>query len=186
MPNVILHFADWNWNDKYYSLPLTLLREFKENLKANGFTKAWEWLTPMVDYDDAPDKPVKRLQYIPTDADDTSFFLDYENVDECIAEWDEQLEDPDTFETEFDYFYLEGFGWCDLLDFLKIPHYTNQHRGDTKPKSFAIRTVPLPDLDEEDEQLITQQLLVVWDGPIPPSDQEIQDKYRKDWKDYDE
>jgi hypothetical protein len=61
---------------------------------------------------------------------------------------------------DWDYFFLDGFSWTDLLEFLGIPHYSNDDREDQAPLLFEIRTVAVkyPDLDETDKQ----QLLVIW------------------------
>ena len=70
-------------------------------------------------------------------------------------------------------FYLDGFSWTDLLDFLEIPHYTNEHRTDTKPKSFEIRTVLAPASSDYDPPTEPEnvQILVVWDGNTRPTDE---------------
>ena len=79
-------------------------------------------------------------------------------------------------EFEFDFHVLEGgYRWSDILDFLEIPHYTNEHRGDRAALYTEIRTVSLPDLDfDEDNDPI--QLLVVW--PLDkqrPTDEQIRE-----------
>ncbi len=35
----------------------------------------------------------------------------------------------------FDWFYLDGFSWTHLLEFLEIPHYTNDSADDTPVRS---------------------------------------------------
>ncbi len=73
---------------------------------------------------------------------------------------------------DFDYFFLDGFGWTDLLDFLSIPHYSNEHRDDVEPQCYEIRTVVLP--NDIDDDLRREQLLVVWPADKPrPTDAQI-------------
>jgi hypothetical protein len=64
----------------------------------------------------------------------------------------------------FECFSLTDFTWVELLEFMLIPHYSNQHRDDTPPKSFEIKTIKCGDENE--------QFLVVWDGQRP-TDQQI-------------
>ena len=69
----------------------------------------------------------------------------------------------------WDYFYLDGFHWVDLLEFLGIPHYSNKNRGDKPPLSYEIRTI-------KDEQF-----LIIWQTETRrPTDKEIQTQIIKD------
>jgi len=75
---------------------------------------------------------------------------------------------------DFDYYVLEvGYRWADVLDFLEIPHYTNPHSGDRAARGFEIRTVEVPDVEEEDRKPMLVRLLVVWplDKPRPTDEQ---------------
>lgn len=80
--------------------------------------------------------------------------------------------------SNFECFYLDGFAWVDLLDVLRIPHYSNDRRGDTVARAFKVRTVPLSICpDDPDDEPVSQQVLVVWDlGTPEPTDAEIQVK----------
>jgi hypothetical protein len=83
---------------------------------------------------------------------------------------------------DFDFFYLDGFSWTDLLDFLQVPHYSNEHEmpSELQTKSFDLRTLMVPDpdydyapdetLDEDDNE----DLLVVWTGERPTDEQVLE------------
>jgi hypothetical protein len=107
MDNVILHLSDWNSQDKYYELSLALLKEFYKLLRQHGLdgTKplaqdhAWKWFHEQVDYegnlqglrgltpDEKPDKPIK---FGLVDMRMDTFFLDWNNYEEGLDEWQEE------------------------------------------------------------------------------------------------
>lgn len=88
---VLLQVSDWNYEDKYYEIPIKLLKQLQERiLSADGEMKdAWDWFTPQVNYGKAEDvgKPIRRC-------DDSvnhnleEFFLDYLNPHESASEWE--------------------------------------------------------------------------------------------------
>lgn len=86
--HVILEMSDWNMQEKFYELPFEILKAFHKRIKNDGIEKAWDWFIEQVDYDEEnlPTLPVKfgkvnmRLD---------KYFLDWSQVNECMAEWDE-------------------------------------------------------------------------------------------------
>lgn len=87
----ILHLSDWNYNDKFYNAPLSLIKELSARIKKDGMSEAWQWWTDLVDYDgDGTDEEPIHMN-VPANHDDSDeFFLDYEHPLECLAEWDEE------------------------------------------------------------------------------------------------
>lgn len=83
---VLLHVSDWNYEDKYYELPLSILQNFGQKAKENR-DEAWDWLMGFVDYSgENPDKPVKRCD----DCVDhllEEYFFDFENPVESVDDW---------------------------------------------------------------------------------------------------
>ncbi len=69
-------------------------------------------------------------------------------------------------QNELRFFYLDGFSWTDLLDFLGVPHYSNEHREDSEAIQLQIRTVELPECGPT-------QLVVTWTGELRPTDAQI-------------
>lgn len=86
---VILHLSDWNYRDKYYELPLTLLKEFHGRALADRGA-AWDWFTGQIDYGSPDDKgkPIKTGR-IDTGLD--VFYMDWEDCTESLNEWKEQF-----------------------------------------------------------------------------------------------
>lgn len=85
---------------------------------------------------------------------------------------------------DFDFFYLDGFGWSDLLDFLRIPHYSNEHRGAQAPSCFEVRACLLTNPELPEEAAVEEYLLVVWPLDKPrPTDEQIQAAVDKDHQD---
>lgn len=41
----------------------------------------------------------------------------------------------------FEIFYLDGFQWTDVLDFLGLPHYTNSRNFQERKSAFGLRIV---------------------------------------------
>ena len=87
---VLLHVSDWNYKDKYYQLPLSMLHSFGRLILAQGISKAWGWFVTQVDYGGDPDLLIKRCD---NEADHTldEYFLDYTHPEESVSEW--ELED---------------------------------------------------------------------------------------------
>lgn len=98
----ILHVSDWNFQDKLYSVPMPILKEFKQKLlaldDADGISDVWEWFTNQVDYDFQPPKKRKKpVVMVGVDEDwdledihnQSDYFLDYTNPIESAEEWDE-------------------------------------------------------------------------------------------------
>lgn len=82
----------------------------------------------------------------------------------------------------FDFFYLDGFSWTDLLEFLRIPHYSNEHRGAQPPMCFEIRACMLTNPEFPEDDAVQQDLLVVWPPDQPrPTDEQIQEAVDKDY-----
>lgn len=83
---VILEFCDWNMEDKYYEVPLSILKEFKEKARKD-FSATWTWFHEQVDYDGVggKDKPVK---YGKVNMLLDRYFLDYGNAQESLSEWE--------------------------------------------------------------------------------------------------
>ena len=80
----VLHISDWNYEDKYYEAPIELIREFKARIEKDGLTTAWEWWVTKVDYVNN-DLPVKfGLVDMRLDV----YFMDYNNAQESISEWE--------------------------------------------------------------------------------------------------
>lgn len=88
----------------------------------------------------------------------------------------------------WDFFDLEAFQWTDLLHFLGVPHYSNEHRDDQSPLLYELRTVcvsyPSDEEDDDGNLIVTkenQQLLVIWRPETDrPTDEQIQTEFSKD------
>jgi hypothetical protein len=87
-----------------------------------------------------------------------------------------------SLDLDFDWYDLEGAGVTDLLDFLKIPHYSNEHTSKTETRSYEVRLLAVPYEDEEDEDededeepvsKIPELFLIVWTGERPTDQQVI-------------
>lgn len=82
---------------------------------------------------------------------------------------------------DFDFFYLGGFRWTDLVDFLRIPHYTNEHRGVQPPMCYEVRVCALTSPEFPEDEAVEQELLVVWPLDKPrPTDEQIQEAVNKE------
>lgn len=89
MPDkVLLHVCDWNYQDKYYNVPLDILQEFAAKIKSANLTApnlggAWDWFI------EQKDKGI--VQRCDSVADHTvgpeEYFLDWVNPIESVAEW---------------------------------------------------------------------------------------------------
>jgi hypothetical protein len=85
---VLLHLSDWNYEDKYYHMPKSVLKEFATRIK-NANTKevnlggAWDWLIEQQD--------AGLVERCDASADHTAdeYFLDWETPKSCVAEWEE-------------------------------------------------------------------------------------------------
>ncbi len=81
---VIIHFVNWNWQDRAYLFPEKLIPEFIERLKVlpkkkNGYdwehNGTWEWFC-----DNRTD--TKGIE-------DADLFLDYSEPYECVKDWED-------------------------------------------------------------------------------------------------
>lgn len=88
-----LHLSDWNMQDKYYDVPIDILREFREKIRNASMESAWDWFVNQgIDYTSdhsEDDKPIKCLDL------DWDVFLDYTSPQECVEEWDPDLLEED-------------------------------------------------------------------------------------------
>ena len=82
---VILHLVDWNYQDKYYEVPFSILEEFERRIP-EGLEAAWDWFTGQVDYDGSGEHPIKVGR---VDMRSANFFLDWENPIESIESWND-------------------------------------------------------------------------------------------------
>lgn len=90
MDNVILNVSDWNYQDKWFQMPLALLVELQGKVKSAGINSAWGWLVKLVDYtEDRSDasKPVWRCDHA-VDHTLDEYFLDWTNPLESVDEWE--------------------------------------------------------------------------------------------------
>jgi hypothetical protein len=64
---VILHFNDWNFQDKYYETPISVLKEFRDRFfearkkqsEKDAMSDVWQWWTTQIRYDEKDEgKPV--------------------------------------------------------------------------------------------------------------------------------
>lgn len=90
----ILHLSDWNCTDKYYQAPIALIEEFKTRIIAanyvlnKGDDSPWQWWVRLVNYgEEQTDKPI---QFGSVNMQLDEYFLDWENVQECINEWTDE------------------------------------------------------------------------------------------------
>jgi hypothetical protein len=94
---VILHLSDWNMQDKYYQMPVSLLKEFKakfenEHLELgrpaeSAISTAWDWFHPNVDYGEA-DQIRNPIKYGQVDMTLNEYFLDWMDPATSFAEWE--------------------------------------------------------------------------------------------------
>ena len=87
----------------------------------------------------------------------------------------------DIAELEWDWFWLDGgYEFLELLEFLKIPHYTNEHRQDSAPVMVEVRTIKFVNERDIEEFGSEKQLLIKWKAEIPrPTDEQIQTALRE-------
>ena len=84
MIRAILQFCSWNSTDLYYEADVELIKELGQRIRKDGFTSSWDWWCEQVDYDNNGSLPIKTgtvNMRLPV------YFLDYDNMDECLAEW---------------------------------------------------------------------------------------------------
>jgi len=76
---------------------------------------------------------------------------------------------------DFDWFYLDGFAWTDLIDFFQLPHYTNDCDGTDarKQRTVEMRTVKLP-WGEDPKDVDDHDILVIWPAKTKrPTNREV-------------
>lgn len=86
MDKVLLHVSDWNYQDKYYEMPLDLLREFARKVKELPLQEAWDWFVSKVNYGGKPELPILRCDES-TDHTLEEYFFDYGHPQNSIDEW---------------------------------------------------------------------------------------------------
>ena len=76
---------------------------------------------------------------------------------------------------DWDWFWLDsGYEFTEILEFLKIPHYTNEHRRDSVPVMVEVRTVKFVDELDVEEFGSEKQLLIKWKVDTSrPTDEQI-------------
>lgn len=89
---VVLHVAQ-DMQDLLYQVPISLMREFRNRLLANkeDTQPAWEWFLSHVDYKGDESKPIK-YETVKANHGLCVLFLDWDQLEECIAEWAEELD----------------------------------------------------------------------------------------------
>lgn len=96
---VILHLSDWNNQDRYFEMPISLLKDLQKRIKRDGISSAYKWMYEQVDYGDHPKRPIKTGRKVDIEAcvDMTlaQFFLDWTEPDTCMTEWDEAFEEDE-------------------------------------------------------------------------------------------
>lgn len=83
--NVILHFSNWNDQDRYYEVSEEILQDFKVRIEKDGMSEAWKWWHDLIDYDNTGKLPV---QYGEVNMNLDQYFLDYHNPIESVNEWE--------------------------------------------------------------------------------------------------
>ena len=86
MDKVVLHVSDWNYQEKYYEMPLDLLQEFAKKVKRLSLDEAWDWFTSQVNYGGQPSLPIRRCDDS-TDHTLEEYFFDYERPQDSINDW---------------------------------------------------------------------------------------------------
>jgi hypothetical protein len=76
---------------------------------------------------------------------------------------------------DWDWFWLDsGYEFPGILEFLKIPHYTNDYRQDSGPVMVEVRTVKFVDELDVEEFGSEKQLLIKWKADtLRPTDEQI-------------
>jgi hypothetical protein len=92
---VLLHVSDWNSQNKYYTLPLDLLRKFSTKAQTNP-CDAWQWLIAQTGYGSNPEKPVQRCDVVDLSLDE--YFYDYMYPADSISDWNEEWQDTDNLQ----------------------------------------------------------------------------------------
>ena len=86
--NQLLHVSDWNYQDKYYRVPIAILKQMAEKIKTGDTIKdVWDWFVNQVDYKD-PKAPIKRLVRVPTKEIEEALFFDYSAPVFSVLQWD--------------------------------------------------------------------------------------------------
>ena len=81
----ILHLCDCNLQDRYYEVPVELLKELKQRIERDGMGAAWSWWTEQADFDGTePNKPIK---YGTVNMTLPTYFLDFSDPQESLDEW---------------------------------------------------------------------------------------------------
>lgn len=87
---VLLHVSDWNNEDKWYELPLSILKEFGK-MAIRDHRVAWSWLVGQVDYNgDQHEKPVKRCDHC-VNHNLNEFFFDWYEPAASVKDWELSL-----------------------------------------------------------------------------------------------
>lgn len=87
---VLLHVSDWNFQDKYYEVPFSLLAEFKTRILAGDDKdphETWTWFTDQVDFDD----PKAKIAYVQEAVDMRleEYFFDFAfEPKQSVREWE--------------------------------------------------------------------------------------------------
>lgn len=93
----LLQVNDWNFCDKWYRVPLPVLKEFKNKLQTQPISNAWEWFTKQVKYPDhaeSANNPVEYLTTLVIAEMDEAFFLDFNDPIESSSDWgDDELDE---------------------------------------------------------------------------------------------
>ena len=108
----ILHVSDWNMEDRYYRLPVSVLREFISILREfinkiktkTAIDESWNWFLKAVkrfnkmevDSSFRTDRQlVRRLKRISVTDLENAYFLDYLNPGECVLEIERELKEEE-------------------------------------------------------------------------------------------
>ena len=92
---VILHVSDWNYQDKYYQAPISLVKEMGrrilecKDIRTDDEISPWDFWIGQVNYDDKPEEKDKPIKFGLVDMTLDLFFLDYNNPIESAEEWDD-------------------------------------------------------------------------------------------------
>lgn len=77
----ILHVSDWNMQDKYYEVPISILVELKQHIMDKSIQRAWDWFID-ISHNGAP---IHRRYVVFANTD--NYFLDYLDPLESVNEW---------------------------------------------------------------------------------------------------
>lgn len=85
-PRILIEFSDHDFQDRWITAPISILKEFKERSKTQNQDEIWDWFLGLSNFGDEPNKPVHWITRVDHNMD--SVFLAWSDWKTCIEEWE--------------------------------------------------------------------------------------------------